>query len=336
MYLAITTTGGQARYHIRESIRRDGNWLYRDLFDLGPAPQRFIVYPGGNAFYIDKTVEETLQALGLRPGIAEMEALFWPFVRPDIQRKIEPFRRRESGRRRAKETGPAIRAEDTHLFDRRRIHFLKFGKMDQKSLVHLPASSLRRLGGKSRDEIEQDFIRLEAVLKPHEFKTYTYVSFNLQQVFSQGFAKQNPEWLDQDQVDAAFIDGLCALQQDAVFWAGMDPGPRLNAYLVRYALMFFDHGYAPPSPEAAWVQDFINRHRRHRTPPAVALSLEKACALLDCTTEQLRQMTRRDLSRRYRRRARDLHPDRGGRHADFVALTEAYQRLLRVKKGAAD
>jgi hypothetical protein len=177
---------------------------------------------------------------------------------------------------------------------------------------------------------------MEAALKPREYKAYTYVSFNLQQFFTQGFAKDRPEWLDPDKVDAFFIDSICGLQKDATFWAGMDPGPRLNDYLVRYVLMYFDHDYEIPSAEAAYLHDFINRHRRHRPSAAVALSMEKACAVLGCRQEELKTMGRRELSRRYRRRARDLHPDRGGKNEDFLALTEAYQQLRRVIKAAAE
>jgi predicted 2-oxoglutarate/Fe(II)-dependent dioxygenase YbiX len=38
------------------------------------------------------------------------------------------------------------------------------------------------------------------------------------------------------------------------------------------------------------------------------------------------------LSRLYRRRAQELHPDKGGDHETFLRLTAAYHKLLRVKK----
>jgi hypothetical protein len=54
MYLArLPENSNGCRYLIRQSYA-DGNcYRSRDLFDLGDDPSRFIVYVGGNGFYID-------------------------------------------------------------------------------------------------------------------------------------------------------------------------------------------------------------------------------------------------------------------------------------------
>ena len=43
-------------------------------------------------------------------------------------------------------------------------------------------------------------------------------------------------------------------------------------------------------------------------------------------------MSREQLTRLYRKKAMDLHPDRGGDHDLFIELTEVYESLQRMKK----
>ena len=42
-------------------------------------------------------------------------------------------------------------------------------------------------------------------------------------------------------------------------------------------------------------------------------------------------MSRRNLARLYRRKAQELHPDKGGDHDQFVRLTRAYNELMKSK-----
>jgi hypothetical protein len=331
VYLARKRLGGRTHYTIRESYRSADAYLYRDLFDLGSEPGRFIVYPGGNAFYIDAAVEDGIRSLGSEPVPEDMENLFWPFLNPEIRRKLEPFRRQERQSRSGRRPPEAIESLDAHIFDKRRIHFLKTGQMDPAMLGRIPAALLRPLRHKSRDEIEQGFMETESVLRPREYKTYTYAIFNLQQFFRQRCARNHPEFLDPDEVDTCFIEEVCRLQRDPVFWAGMDSGDRLSDYLVRYAVMYFDHEYAARSLAEEYVRDFVNRHRQYRPPPSVAVRMEEMAAIFGKSREILKKMNRRDLGRLYRRKAQELHPDKGGDHERFVKLNEAYQRLLRTK-----
>ncbi len=331
MYLARKRIRGKTHYTIRESYRDADAYLCRDLFDLGCAPERFIVYPGGNAFYIDAVVEDGIRSLGSEPAPEDMENLFWPFLKADIRRKLEPFRRRERQSQSRRRPAEASANADVHIFDRRRIHFLKTGQMDPRALGRIPASLLRPLRNKSRDEIEQDFMGMESILRPRDYKAYTFAIFDLQQFFHQRFVKGHPEFLDPDEVDGCFVEEICRLHRDDSFWAGMDSGGRLSDYLVRYAVMYFDHDYTSPSLAEEYLRDFINRHRMYQPPPVVAIRMEEMTAVFEKSREALKKMNRRDLGRLYRRRAQQLHPDKGGDHERFVKLNEAYQRLLRTK-----
>ena len=332
MYLARKHIDGRLHYFIRESYLQNGCLRSRNLFELGTDPTRFIRYPGGNAYYIDEVVEESLAAFGSPPTGDQLDDIFWAFIDPDIRFKLEPFRRRELRSRRAKR--PPVNASDDsrHIFDRRRLIFLKTGQKDLSRIDAVPAKMFKILGNKSRDELEQQFIDMERRLRAREVKTYVYAVFNLQDFFAESYAKSTPDFLDQSKVDAHFISEICKLNEDAEFWAGVDPFGGLNEYLVRYAIMFFDFDYEPRSFMDDYIRGFMNHRRTYRAPvPQPTVSMETACRLFGKTEEILMKMSRRELARLYRRRARDLHPDRGGQAPQFIKLTEAYKSLQRRK-----
>jgi hypothetical protein len=174
---------------------------------------------------------------------------------------------------------------------------------------------------------------METILAPREYKTYTYTIFNLQQFFHDSFAKNTPQMLNQHQVDEHFIAQVCALNQDPSFWAGMPTEDRLHEYLIRYACMYFDHDFVPGSMLENHIRNFMNSRREYHPPDQTGrVSLKEAGILFDESQETLRNLSRSELARRYRRQALKLHPDLGGEHEKFVKLTEAYHRLLRTKK----
>jgi hypothetical protein len=51
----------------------------------------------------------------------------------------------------------------------------------------VPQKLFSVLAHKSRDELEQIFMEMEKILTAREYKTYTYVIFNLQDFFTQWF-----------------------------------------------------------------------------------------------------------------------------------------------------
>ncbi len=334
MYLARHLVKGRPHYFIRQSYQDDENYLSRELFDLGSNPTDYIVYPGGNAFYIDEVVTDRLEALGIDPSDDALEDIFWPFLKPDIRRALEGFRRRGKRSRVAKPAAQkAESASSYHIFDRRRIYFLRSGRMDQSAVARLPVKLFRVLRQKSRDEIEQQFLEMETILKPNEFKAYTFAIFNLQSFFTEWFAKETPQMLDQDKVDEYFVDEICDLNQDATFWAGMHVGDHLHDYLTRYAVMYFDSDYAPKSFMEDYLRTFIDSRRDYRPSfQSSSVTLSEASTAFEKSKSDLKQMNRRDLARLYRRRAQELHPDKGGDHETFVRLTRAYHDLLKTKR----
>jgi len=92
LYLAQRNIKGKIHYFIRESFKDGDGFKSRDLFPLNTNPARYIIYPGGNAYYIDSVVEETLSSLGVEPSGDDIEDMFWPFLKPDTRRALESFR----------------------------------------------------------------------------------------------------------------------------------------------------------------------------------------------------------------------------------------------------
>jgi hypothetical protein len=266
-----------------------------------------------------------------------MEDIFWPFLKPGIRRALESFREKA----RAMRTRAGIQPEEeerirTHVsgFDKRRVHYLRWGQIDQGRIEQMPARLFKWLLGKSRDEIEQYFLGVEQCLQPHEIKTYTYVIFDLQRFFSESCAKKMPQGLDQNRVDEHFLEEICRLNRDASFWAGENVGGTLHEYLIRYVVMFFDNDYGPDASLQDYIKEFMNARRFRRAPARKrSVSVDEASTLFGVKKETLSAITKRGLTRLYRRMAQKLHPDKGGEHEKFIQLTEAYQALLR-KKGA--
>ena len=335
MYLALEKRNGKNRYFIRESYRQADQFLSRDLLDLGADPASYIIYPGGNAFYIDQDVEDRLSEMGANADPDELEDIFWPFVHREIRRVLEPFRSREKrhqASRRTKRPENKIITQ-LHIFDKRRMHYLRFGQMNQRDMDRLPLKFFSVLHNKSRDEIEQALMEMETLLTPREYKAYTYVIFDLQQIFFEAHAKSSPQMLSTKKVDEHFIEQVCRLNRDHSFWAGMKIDKYLHNYLVRYVVMYFDHDFAARSMMEDYLRRFVNSHRDYHAPHApVAFTLRKAGSAFGEPQSVLKKMSRKELARLYRQKALDMHPDKGGDHDKFVKLTEAYHALLKTKK----
>jgi hypothetical protein len=326
MYMARVKKDRQMTYFLRETVSRGDTLGFRDIYDIGPSPGAWIDYPGGNAWYLNPDLEAVVSKIARHFDSDQLEDLFWPFIRPGIRRATEAFKDRSGTpkfkRMTRKEKEAMARA--THPFDRRRAHFLKFGNMDQGPLVNMPAVLFRSLQNKSRDEIEQGFMTQEMQLSPRELKSYVYTIFDLQQFFAGFLAKQMPHAMDQDKVETYFIQELCLMNK--TFFNLTD---HLHEYMVRYAIMFFDHSYGDTVLLDDMERDFRFRSRFFGRPQTPSFSPSKARQVFDLSKEDLRVMDKKALTRHFRKLAREHHPDKGGDHDKFVEINEAYQALLK-------
>ena len=333
MYLAKVYKKNDTHWVIRESVPTEDGFDSRDLFDLGRDPTEFIHYPGGNAFYFDERLEAAVSEATGQSMPDEMEDVLWPFVKPRIRRAVEVFRNREKALHarahvQGKRDDPSI--HETHTFDRRRIYYLRFGRgIQNRHLNRMPVALLGRVHQKSRDEIEQYFWRAESQLRLSEYKVYVFTVFDLQRHFRVFYASRIPQALDSETLDTRFLKDLCRLHDDAAFWKGSPCGRILSPYLARYALMFFDSDFPDADPMGDYVREFLRRNRAYRPlMPSTIVGLNEAAAMFGWNREQTLTISRRELTRTYRKLVMVHHPDQGGDPRAFIRLTDAYRSIL--------
>ncbi|MDR2550333.1 MAG: hypothetical protein LBD10_09070 [Desulfobulbus sp.] len=331
MYLARKETGPrQYQYVLRESYRSGGVFYSREVAELGPDPGRCLVYPNESSFHLDEEFLRRLRERGVTASYTELEDLFFPFVDPYIKNRLQPFRQRHRYRnwQPANQSLLARTMAETQAMDRRRIHFLRLGRTSAET-VDKTLAMYTVLLDKSRDEIEQMILERELALLPREYQSYLFTIFDLQRFFRESYARSIPQALDRQQQDAVFVEEICRLAEDAAFWQGFPRGSRLPYPLIRYLIMYFD---TLPEEPVSWA-NFGNsaragRFHRRPTAPSATVSRSQAFAIFGLDAEQLATMRKQDLTRLYRQKALELHPDKGGDPEQFIHLTAAYEELL--------
>jgi len=333
MYLARKIIDNHIHYFLRESYLDGEVYRSRDLLELGAEPARFINYPGGSSFYIDDRVFDRLRRNGVEADYDEVEAFFLPFLDPYIRTKIDPFLHRTFNRSWKRMDDAARRhvIAATHVFDRRRIHYLRFGSTDLRELDRSP-SLFKILLDKSRDELEQLILEREQDLQPNEYKRYIFTIFDLQRHFTESCARTMPHALDSERLDECFLEEVCRLDADRGFWRGMDREPGLVSYMIRYVVMFFDYSF----PDGQTWDQFFRAHTgagRRSAPPRGSrrMSMREMTTIFGVSQSTLSGMSRAAIIRLYRKKAQELHPDKGGNHEQFIELTAAYNEILRTR-----
>jgi len=333
MYLARKFIDNSLYYILRESFQKGDHLASRDLVNLGTEPGHFINYPGGSSFFIDDWVFDQLQSRGVDSDYSEVEEFFFPFLDPYILTKIAPFHGRHKNRN-WKAMDKAMRARvinDTHIFDRRRIHYLHFGLTDQRQMDR-QTSLFRVLLNKSRDELEQLMIEREQSLGPIEYNHYIFTIFDLQRFFTESCARTMPQVLNSDKVDDFLVKEVCNLDKDEGFWLGMERTDCLPDYLIRYVIMYFDYSFPTGNSWDEFVHSFMDSRRRHQaTSGSQPMSMDNATTVFGVSRIDLAAMDRKELTKLYRKKAHELHPDKGGDTDRFVELTAAYNELLRTR-----
>jgi hypothetical protein len=333
LYLAKISAGRESNYELRQSYARgDGGFTHRTIFALGPNPGQFIEPFGDNTVLFAEDLLAAVEEADGGNGDLLLEQLLSPFLPAEIRRRLALFPPRSRGGH-----GPLSAEEEkeihrqVHLFDRRRLYYLRYGAVDQSRLSRLHEKCCRPLLGQSRDEREYYFAGEERALQPTMYFQYIYAIFSVAKHFQQGFASWFPEALARDQVDDLFIHELCRLNRDATFFPD-DYGGALHPHLRRYVVMYFDHIPGPRSFHHDFAAAFMAGRRRFHWPKQEMISPQQVSAIFAMPLVQLERMSLPQLGRLYRQLAMRLHPDQGGDHEAFIALTEAYKQLRRSKK----
>ncbi|MGD8833288.1 MAG: hypothetical protein PVJ19_00055 [Desulfobacteraceae bacterium] len=323
MYLARQRTKGITRYIIRQSFPFSGHFRFRDLFDLGTDPKRFIQYPGGRGYYYDPCIEEALSKKGVELAPDDLDRIFFQFLDPEIQRVITGFDR--SHRNKSVPDPGVEQPYPVHIFDKRRYHYLRFGHSQQRNIDKIPDKIFRPLRSKSRDELEHYFESEERKLKLHEKGPYVMTIFQI--IPSLHMAGQYPV----SRMDKEFIGRLCQLNNDELFLAGVPKHSGLFEHLIRYAILYFDFTPIHQAAGLEYIKDFINRHRIHRPPDSIQIKIKEAEKLFEHDWRTLKRMERAALTRLYRQKALKHHPDQGGDTETFHRLSQYYEALIEKK-----
>jgi len=322
MYVAVLREGRGVRYELRRSVPVDGGLGFETLADLGGDPGRLVSFGRFGISYAEELLE-LLARLDL-----DMDALdeaFGPFA-------PQGFRDRGGRGGAWTRTVPTRAQEDAirslHPFDRRRMAYLRSGEVNLSRIDEVSPKLFLRLLSRSRDEIEQLFLLMERSLPHDEVRHYVHATLNLQRHFANLTARTVPEALDPTQLDEAFMHEFCLLHEDEVFAFGLPGG--VHAYLRRYACMHFDFDFAAAPGFERVFQDFMNDFRRHRPRPK-PVAPERVREIFGMGMSEIRNMTRREFARVFRKKAMSMHPDKGGDHDAFVELLETYKRIVSTK-----
>lgn len=336
MYLATLTRGQTKHYEIRQSLPGDDHRYleYQIVFDLGGDPGRYIERLSDDICYFSAELEDRLQQETSEDASLILEELLWDFLPAEEQTRLSIFRHRGKARVSALSEGERSAIEkDIHLFDRRRLYYLRYGAVDQSRIFRLNPKLYRPLLNKCRDEREFYLLDLEKALQHNELRTYVFAIFDLQRHFTESFSATMPEALNQIDIADFFIEEICSLNDDKSFWRTGTGGTSLHDHLIRYMIMFFDHGYGRRSLFDDFVREFMGRHRAFSWPEKKpAVSTGQAEKIFQRKWQKLQKMNRRELTRLYRERAKELHPDSGGNHDQFIELNGAYASLMARKK----
>jgi hypothetical protein len=216
-----------------------------------------------------------------------------------------------------------------HMFDARRLYYLRLGRTDSGELAQRHWKFLDVFLCKSRDEIESDLDMMEHALPPGEYPAYVYASLGVPLLLPR-YLRDYPAALDRGKLDRLVMTELCKINSDEDFFLGVQREDGfLHHYLRKYAWYYFDSEFGT---ETSFEGFRFARGPGKPTSLRTTYSLQDAYRVFGVSAEQFTRMSRRELTSIFRRKAKKIHPDRGGEHEDFLKLSEAYEQLMEIKK----
>lgn len=331
MYLARTCRGSGAKYCIRKSFYDTGLGAYNhvDVFDLGADPTQYIHQFSERTLCFAEQLEDAVAAACSQDPTLVLEELLWNFIPAEVQLIIQQFQKKHYAGLSPLSSEERHEIERSiHIFDRRRLYYIRYGAVDQSRIYRVNEKLYRPLLFKSRDEKEHYIQALEDGLRPDELKKYVYVIFDLQQKFSESYAAFMPEALEEERMTEVFMEEICRLNEDATFWQDEKPSQFLRKHLQYYLTSFFDSYFTPRSYEYDFYQSFARAHRRFAWPQKrPTITDEETSNIFGREISDLKSMTLKELRRTFRELAKEHHPDSGGKAEDFIQLLDAYEVL---------
>lgn len=305
MYIARKPIPGGYEYSLKESYYEPPYWKSRIILNLGTNPEKYIVYYSDVAFSIE--LEEILENLGYKVSQIELEKLFFRFLKPEARRIILQFGR--SKNLSSTKDKPKLDLKKLHPFDVRRYIVLKFGVTEPEKFVNYPYPFLRNLLNKSRDEIENFFWDMEDRLNYREKQRYLRSIFGIYRI---------PPKATYKDLDAKFLKVFCEVVEDEKFRMGMDKDSLIKNYFCRYLWLYFDYDYRPPIPSYLYQ-------------PSYEQLYFLASYYLEVPVEVIKKASVKEIIKFYRKKAKTLHPDKGGSHEAFIRLKKIIEDLIKIK-----
>lgn len=331
MYLATTSHLGSRRYSLRQSYFDEslGTYGHRQIFDLGGEPGNYIEQLSEHSICFAEPLEDAVaEASGKDPSML-LEKLLWDFLPAEVRRIIGQFQRKSTPRLSPLSTEEKDEiSRFVHIFDRRRLFYIRYGAVDQSRIFRVNDKLYRPLLFKSRDEKEYYIREMERALRPDELKKYIYVIFNLQRNFPQNYAAFMPEALIEEEAEDVFLEELCRLNDDSTFWQEEEEAQFLHEHLQGYLISFFDSRFTRRSYDYDFYQSFRRAHRNFAWPQKkTAMTDEDSSRIFGRNMAELKKMSLKELTRLFRRSAKEHHPDSGGKAEDFIKLLETFEIL---------
>jgi len=66
------------------------------------------------------------------------------------------------------------------------------------------------------------------------------------------------------------------------------------------------------------------KHSKHINSQQNNMTIKKACKILGINPKEFKKMTKEDLKKAYRKKAKEVHPDHGGNSEDFRNVKDAF------------
>lgn len=331
MYLAKTRHGGVLSYTIRKSVfdAELDIYTHRDIFDLGTNPAKFIEHLGGSAICFAEQLEDAVAQATDSDSTLILEELLWDFIPHEVRQVINQFQRKDYAALSPLSASERQEIEKSiHIFDRRRLFYIRYGAVDQGRIYRVNEKLYRPLLFKSRDEKEQYIQNLEKALRPGELKKYVFVIFNLQQSFSENYAAYMPEALEEERMVDIFLDELCRLNRDQSFWQDNVDHQFLRKDLQFYLTSFFDFNFARRSFEYDFYRAFERAHRKFAWPDRKPkITEEETSKIFGRSMAELKGLKPDELRKLFRNLAKEHHPDTGGLAEDFIKLRDAFESV---------
>lgn len=331
MYLAKIRHGGTLKYCIRKSFydAQLNAYNFSDVFDLGADPALYIDRLSECTICFDEQLEEAVADEAAEDPTLLLEDLLWKFLPLEVRQIIEQFQKKQYAGLSPLSLNERQEMErSVHIFDRRRLYYIRYGGVDQSRIYRVNEKLYRPLLFKSRDEKEHYIQSLEEGLRPDEIKKYVYVIFDLQQKFSESYAAFMPEALEEERMMEMFLEEICRLNEDTTFWQDEGSSSFLRKHLHYYLTSFFDSHFTARSYEYDFYQSFARAHRRFAWPKKrPTITEEETSNIFGREIGELKSMTLKELRRTFRELAKEHHPDSGGKAEDFIQLLDAYESL---------